>query len=156
MRIHMKLVQVSLAWCLGVIQDINYMLGLGVNNTELQIPLCWNMYLVIHKCMTALTFENLSCHYFHSYSILNLSIGCINAIYPKDRFLLTYPVYSVSSISSPSTDAVMKALWHTKPASARNSEYIFPLQFNLPHFTAETLNAHFQLLCRPGTFWKYF
>jgi len=63
------------------------MLGLSVNNSELQIPLCCNMYLVINKSMTALTLENLSCHYLHSYPILNLSIfGCINAIYPKDHF----------------------------------------------------------------------
>lgn len=63
------------------------MLGLDVNNTEPQIPLCCNTNLVINKCMTALTRENLPCHYLHSYPILNLSIfGCINAIYTKDHF----------------------------------------------------------------------
>ena len=47
-------------------------------------------------------------------------------------------------------------LLHTKPESARNLEYSFPLQFNALYFTEESRSANFQISGRPRTTMELF
>jgi len=62
------------------------MLGLGVNNTELEIPLCFNMYLVINKCVTAVKVSNFSGHYLRNRSTPDIGVlGYIGIFQRKEH-----------------------------------------------------------------------
>jgi hypothetical protein len=66
--------------------DVKQKLSTGVTLQELWTPPCFNMYLVINKCIAVLILQNLSHHYLHNCSTLDTGIFCyIDVVSPKEH-----------------------------------------------------------------------
>ena len=50
------------------------MLSIDINITETHFPASFNMYLVINKCVTAVTLSNFSRHYLRNRSTLDIGV----------------------------------------------------------------------------------
>ena len=92
-----KVVQIFLAelrsYVTWVFRYLVHMLTLQ----ELQVSLCFNVYLVISKCITVLILQNLSRHYLNNNSSLDagilMSLNLRNVLPKYGRFFLKHPIH---------------------------------------------------------------